>query len=55
MDRSDGSEMWEVGKKLRNNDFRDYKNKTKFSLSSNVHLIDEYYYMYHINPKTAGK
>ena len=54
MDKIDGSEMWEVGKKLRNNDFRDYKNKSKFSLSSNVHLIDEYYYMYHINPKTAG-
>ena len=54
MGKIDNSEMWKVGKKLQDSNYENFINKTRINLSSTVHLENDYYYMYHINPKTAG-
>ena len=47
-------EMWQIGRKLQSNNFEEYLNKDKINFSLDVHLQDDYYYMYHIYPRTAG-
>ena len=58
-DRSEMSEigngeMWQIGRKLQERNYEDYLNKDKINFSMDVHLQDDYYYMYHIYPRTAG-
>ena len=46
-------EMWQIGRKLQSNNFEEYLNKDKINFSLDVHLQDDYYYMYNIYPRTA--
>jgi ketol-acid reductoisomerase len=54
MSKIDNGEMWQIGRKLQKKNYEDYLNKDKISFSLDVHLQDDYYYMYHIYPRTAG-
>tara|TARA_Y200000002_G_C22655259_1_gene653197 strand:- start:223 stop:1731 length:1509 start_codon:yes stop_codon:yes gene_type:complete len=54
MSKLENGEMWKIGKKLRDGGFVEYLNKDKINFSMDIHLQDDYYYMYNIYPRTAG-
>jgi len=54
MSKVDNGEMWQICKKLEENNYKDYYDKKTIDFSFDVYLQDDYYFMYHICPKTAG-
>ena len=54
MSKIDNGEMWQIGKTLREKNYDAYLNKETVNFSSDIHLQEDDYYMYHIYPRTAG-